>query len=145
MRSLERLGLLATVLVLLVGGSAHGGPRDVTVVAADGSVQEGTKWALIIGCNDYDPEQVGKLKVAVADARRVRDCLVNSAGFAPGNVLLLTDAGLETSHGTNPALRPTYVTLQEKLVDFCERHRGTDTLLIFFAGHGFRTQQPAMD
>jgi len=119
--------------------------RDVTIIQADGTVQHGQKWALVIGCNGYDPREVGALKVAVADAKRIRDFLVSKAGFDPDQVLLLTDEGLVSGTTTRADRKPTYTTLRGQIAKFTQAHRDSDVLVLFFAGHGFYSQQTSKD
>jgi len=121
--------------------------RDIntTVVSPDGRTQTGGKWALIIGCNGYDPDEVGPLKVAVADAQRMRDSLVHDAGFAADKVILLTDEGLLTSAGLVPDKRPTYTVLRGQIAKFVQAHQASDVLAVFFAGHGFHSKATGKD
>ena len=118
---------------------------NTTLVAPDGTTQTGGRWALIIGCNAYDPTEVGPLKVAVADAVRMRDTLIQSAGFPPENVILLTDDGLLTGLGPNPSKHPTYTIMRGQIAKFVQMHKASDALVVFFAGHGFHSKQTGKD
>jgi uncharacterized caspase-like protein len=121
--------------------------RDMstTLVASDGTTQKGDKWALLIGCNGYDPNEVGPLEVAVADAQRMRDTLIQNAGFAADKVILLTDEGLQTDTGLFPDKRPTYTTLRGQIAKFVRAHKASDVLTVFFAGHGFHSKKTGRD
>lgn len=80
-------------------------------------------WAVLIGINDY--QTVQDLNYAIADARAVRDFLINHAGFGPDKVFLL-----ENQQATKRAI-------QRLLGDQLRRETGNrDRVLVFFAGHG---------
>ena len=83
----------------------------------------GTFRALVIGNDKYnDPEGLWKpLKTAVNDARAVADVLKNQYGF--GDVRLLLNA---TRRQMNKAIN-----------QITEDSRKNDSVLIFYAGHGF--------
>ncbi len=136
--------IIPAVLALALGAVSQDA-RDVAIVAPDGSVEHGAKWALVIGINGYDEEEVGALKVAVADARRMHDCLVKQAGFSPDRVILFTDEGLQTAAGTRADKKPGYAELRGQLATFAGDHRDSDVLVVFFAGHGFYSEQTQKD
>jgi hypothetical protein len=79
-----------------------------------------TKYALIVGIRT--PGLTGNLAYAADDAIRVRDALVNYAGYAPGNVEVVTDA-------TAP------VALQ-KAKDLASRMPDSATLCVYCTGVG---------
>jgi uncharacterized caspase-like protein len=145
--------LAVTMLLPSVAGSApvergaYLPVRDAstTSVAADGATNTGGRWALIIGCNSYDPTEVGPLSVAVADAVRMRETLIQEAGYPPQNVILLTDQGLLTGLGQIPDRRPTYTTMRGQIARFVQAHKASDALLVFFAGHGFHSTKTGKD
>ena len=145
-RSTALIVLLVITLAGLTGYALGAGvAQDVAVVGANGATVTGDKWALIIGCNGYDPNEVGPLSVAVADAKRMRDTLVQHAGYAPERVILLTDEGLVTDAGTLPEKRPTYTTLRGQIAKFVRAHKASDVLTVFFAGHGFHSKKTGRD
>ncbi len=124
---------------------SHPDNRDVTILGPEGPTVHGRKWALVIGCNGYNPQQVGQLKVAVQDAKRMRNCLVSVAGFPRENVILITDEGLESVAVKDSSVRPTYITLLGRIADFCAQHNESDVLVIYFAGHGFHSKSARKD
>ncbi len=86
------------------------------------------RWAVIIGIGRYDRTEIPPLRYAVADAERLYDVLVGSAGFKKDHVLLLTD---------NAERKPTLRNVKWALGTFLARSAQKDDLiLIFFAGHG---------
>jgi len=87
------------------------------------------KWALIIGINDYESEDIGDLNYAVADARAVYRLVVDPerGGFSAERSKLLVDGG---------GLSPTRNNILQQLVSL-ERLAGEeDTILVYFSGHG---------
>lgn len=89
-------------------------------------------WAITIGLNHYQHFQ--PLSFAQQDAQAFQDLLIQQAGFAPENCLLLTD--------NSPALWgrstvPTYANLVgwiQLLADSCLKP--DDRLWLFFSGYG---------
>jgi len=80
-------------------------------------------YALFIAVQDYDSADIGRLDYAISDARRLRDILVSNYTFEKENTIILE----------NPDRKTIYKTLQvmrKKLAD-------DDSLLIFYAGHGY--------
>ncbi len=91
----------------------------------------GARWAVIIGVNQYLDPKILKLKYAVPDAEMMADKLVERCGYEPDRVLVLTDDQVK------PHLRPLRINLEEQMVAWLEQAKPGDTVLIFFAGHGF--------
>ena len=116
-------GMTLTLLVVFTGeGLAQRG------VGGKGRGQatpyiSGTFRALVIGNDKYnDPEGLWKpLKTAVNDARAVADVLKNQYGF--GDVRLLLNA--------------TRRQMGRAINQITEDSRKNDSVLIFYAGHGF--------
>ncbi|HNJ41187.1 MAG TPA: caspase family protein, partial [Acidobacteriota bacterium] len=87
------------------------------------------RFAIIIGVNDYQSEQINDLKAAVNDARLLAKTLAQNAGFEPDHIkLLTTDQGSEG--------QPTQGTILEKTSNFVSGMPRQGLLLFFFAGHG---------
>lgn len=86
------------------------------------------RWAVVIGVGRYDRTEIPPLRYAVADAERLYDALVGSAGFKKEHVLLLTD---------KTERKPTLRNVKWALGTFLARSAQKDDLIvIFFAGHG---------
>lgn len=86
------------------------------------------RWAVIIGIGRYDRPEIPPLRYAVADAERLYEVLLGSAGFKRDQVLLLTD---------KTERKPTLRNVKWALGTFLARSAQKDDLiLIFFAGHG---------
>ena len=87
------------------------------------------KWALVVGINRYDSEDIRALRYAVADARAIHGLLTdpNQGGFSASRTKLLVDGG---------ELPPTRSNILHQIVQL-EQHVGAeDTVLFYFSGHG---------
>ncbi len=104
----------------------------------------GERWALVIGIDGYD-DSLGRLRFAASDAQKLYRCLVTSGGYDRGRTTLLTDQGLTANGQLDPQVRPSYVVLRGRIRAFCEQHENTDTLLVYFAGHGFHSRTSGLD
>ena len=82
----------------------------------------GKYYALLIAVQDYSNPEIGKLDYPVSDARQLREVLSSRYNFEKENIKILN----------NPDRRTIYKTLQ----DLRKQLTGTDSLLIFYAGHG---------
>lgn len=92
-------------------------------------LNEGEKWAVIIGIDKYRSSQYHPLKFSVTDAKALRDLLVEYYKFNPNNVFTLFDEGATLANIKN--------TLGNKLFSSINQN---DHLLIFWADHGdYRT------
>jgi len=84
------------------------------------------KHALLIGVEDYDEEEITRLKFARADACAVGERLKNRCNF--DHVRVLAD-----SEGAN---KPTLVNIVRAIEDAVGELRPKDLFVLFFAGHG---------
>ncbi len=96
--------------------------------ASAGSLEQGDRFALVIGIDDY--QTLGKLKVCRNDAKAVARVLVEAAGYPQKRVLLLTDDA-EASQN-----RPTLATMKRRISQVATLAGKRDTLLVYFSGHG---------
>ena len=85
----------------------------------------------MIGVNDYLDPLVDKLEYCVADARMIAKDLVDNCGYAAEHVLLMVDDQAETG------LRPLRDNMNRQLPAWLMRAAQGDTVLVFYAGHGF--------
>ncbi|HEY9680275.1 MAG TPA: caspase family protein [Oculatellaceae cyanobacterium] len=83
------------------------------------------KWAFLVGVNQFANFPDNSLRYCVADATALRDYLVNSAGFKPNHVYMLTDEQATTAniHRVIEKLLPAAV-------------RKDDLVLLYFSSHG---------
>lgn len=91
----------------------------------------GTKWALLVGVDEYDNPEVSRLQYTVADVGAVADALTATAGFPKDQVVRLTTGG------SGVKTRPTNVEVLKRLDRLAKQIRPEDTFLFYFSGHGF--------
>jgi hypothetical protein len=96
-----------------------------------GHAAGGTKWAVIVGINDYLKE-VTPLHCAIDDAKEFKKALIDKAGFSESNVFLLTSdlKGNKLPDRTNIVRWISQIKSQAK---------PEDTFIFFFSGHGITT------
>jgi uncharacterized caspase-like protein len=111
---------LAVVFLLFVTSKAF----------AEGAWSTGEKYALIVGINDYQNEQVVDLQYAVSDAELFRRALMDQGGFEEDNIFVLSSANQEES------LRPSLTNIVFRLEWFRDIVKPGDTIVFYFAGHG---------
>jgi len=89
-------------------------------------------YAVIVGVDEYQDPDIGRLQFACADARALRDALTDpqTGLFASENVTLLTTGARD------PALVPERLNVLQAVAGLKSRLRPDDRLLFFFAGHG---------
>lgn len=91
--------------------------------------QEGRRWAVVVGIDKYNNEEVIPLRCAANDAREFARTLRESAGFNPDDIFLLTsdDKG-------NRSPERGYVV---QWISHIQKYAGPDdTFIFFFSGHG---------
>ena len=122
--------MLAVVVGAWLGSTGVAQQRAIGVSGAKPAATGGSRWAVIIGVNDY--QNAPKLRYCVADARLVYRALHERAGFTADRMLLLVD--------DVPRYRdmPNRENILRHLVDFLSFPEPGDTVLVFFSGHGFR-------
>lgn len=87
------------------------------------------RWALVIGINDYEDQQIPTLTGAVNDANAISKALIDYAGFPKDQVILLaSDQPLER--------RPTRGNILQRLSNLKYSVPKDGLLLVSFAGHG---------
>src|SRR4051812_3361351 len=86
-------GTLVGLWALLLGDQAGRAQDKPIVRERPGSVaapNQGRRWAVIIGVNDYLDPSISSLQFCVADARLVAERLIGRGGYDPRRILLLT-------------------------------------------------------
>jgi uncharacterized caspase-like protein len=97
-------------------------------------------WAIVIGINQYNPNNFTPLRYAKRDAERVRDFFVQEARFDQVYYFSDDSPPLPLPDGTQIPTYPSYGNLIGFLEDRCAKpflHPG-DNCWFFFAGHGER-------
>ncbi|NLX95161.1 MAG: DUF1080 domain-containing protein [Rhodopirellula sp.] len=128
------------VLTLFLGLAALGQPpQGEKNIARDGSLAEkfdqGRKWAVVIGVNQYLDPLIPSLRFCVADARLVSCTLAERCGYEPDRILLIVD-DQQSDH-----LRPFGINLRKQISGWLKNAEPRDTVLVFFSGHGFLDNQ----
>src|SRR5947209_5979235 len=101
-------------------------PPPATVTELPGKQK---RWALVIGVDQYQDAQIGRLSGAANDARTLAAALTAYAGFPADQVILLaTDQPQER--------QPTRVNILRRLSNLATVVPKDGLLLVSFAGHG---------
>lgn len=100
---------------------------DVPVQSAQqevvSKILSGNYYALIIGVKDYPDSSITPLDYPLLDAKRIYDTLTTNYTFDPSNVTYLKN--------------PDHSRILEALDQLSDRIGENDSLLIFYAGHGY--------
>ena len=90
------------------------------------------KWAVMVGVEKYDDEQISPLRYTVDDVTALYEVLTdpNLSGFNKENVKLLTD---------DTDKRPTKINILESLLSMIKAADENDTIFFYFSGHGIET------
>ena len=123
--SFRRFGTLMALLLISAASPKAQGPDSRAAAArppaSASAATKGYYYALVIGIDNY-PNGMPKLKTAVRDATSVAGLLKDRYGFI---VKLLTDG------------QATHDAILQALVDYQSLAGENDSLLIYYAGHGF--------
>ncbi len=101
----------------------------VWLVALSLTAAAESKWALVVGVDDYTNEEVTDLRFAGTDAKLFAEILVETLDFPKDNVFVYTTDGPD-------AARPRLTNLVFRLDWLSQRVQSGDTLVVYFAGHG---------
>jgi uncharacterized caspase-like protein len=125
---------LASLLIVSVNASAQVADKErglSPIAPGNRTFDRGQKWAVIIGCDRYLDPSIPRLTCAVADARLMARTLTGTCGYDPKNVLSITE------DATEPHLLPLGINLRNQVREWLKKVRNEDTVIVFFAGHGF--------
>ncbi len=89
---------------------------------------EESRWAVLVGIDQYQRSDITPLSGAVADARAIANVLSRYCNFPEDQVFLLTS--------DDPANRPDLGSITIKFDYVASKVRPGDTFLFYFAGHG---------
>ena len=81
-------------------------------------------WALVVGINDYQNENILNLRYAVEDALSIKNMLINQYGFPRKNVRYLIDQEATRSN------------ILKAMSNLTEAAGENDRVVFYFAGHG---------
>jgi tetratricopeptide (TPR) repeat protein/uncharacterized caspase-like protein len=119
---MKKTGLIQVCTILLMTSLT-------TCSIANASAQNGRRWAMVIGIEDY--QYLPTLSYAIKDANLIADTLVGYAGFPAENVVVMTSAPNSGKYYANNR----NIILQ---LDRLSREiRTGDTFVLYFSGHGF--------
>lgn len=86
-------------------------------------IARGKFFALLIGINEYQYDEINDLDNPVRDAQSLYDVLISKYSFEKENIIFLKN--------------PTYAEMFSTLDKLGSKLTSTDNLLIFYAGHGY--------
>ena len=128
--------LVLTALLCTSGAQAEDPAKDLVRVPAAAptpprapAASPATRWAVLIGVDEYQDRSIADLRFSANDARSLAALLVESGAYPADHVVLLTP------DQADPTLRPTRVNIL-RLLAWAKALRSADTLLFFFSGHG---------
>jgi len=126
-------GVFTLTLVATLSTSAQAPSRGFIAQTNDpnNAVNTGTKWALLVGINQYVPLEgfdITPLESATKDVANLRALLTDPdrGAFPSENVFVLTD-----QEATRDAILITFAEIAGKVSE-------NDLFLFFFSGHGYR-------
>jgi len=96
---------------------------------------EGAVWALLVGINDYESDEISDLKYAVADVQAFRGLLSSPRlGSIPeDNLVLMVD-------GAPGRLRPVHTSVFYQLDVLANKVKPQDSFFLYFSGHGLNRE-----
>jgi uncharacterized caspase-like protein len=121
---------LARLLLFLVVGAVASTIFQSKGFAFDGASTTTRHWAILIGVEKY--QKATPLRFTVNDVQQLSATLQKYDGYEHANILEITDAGSPT------ALRPDKQSIEKTLPQWLGRLTASDTVLVYFSGHGFR-------
>jgi tetratricopeptide (TPR) repeat protein/uncharacterized caspase-like protein len=116
---------LPIILVLLALLSPAGAPA---------ATDNANKYAIIVGINNYESQEIPPLYCAVSDARAMCDFLVKKMGFDEERIFLLT------SDGKSQKSRPNRGNIAGAMGKVVQAIKPGGTFLFFFSGHGMNKE-----
>ena len=95
-----------------------------------GAERVARKWALLVGVNAYEDDNIPALRYSVRDITAVHDLLTDPrrGGFDKDTVFLLTDDTPD---------KPTNINVTKYLNRIARRAEPGDMVLVYFSGHGY--------
>ena len=94
-------------------------------------IEYNNSWAVLIGINDYENENITDLNYAVSDADGIRSMLVEYYGFPEENITSLIN---EEASAQN---------IKRAIAQTAKKAGSNDRIVIFFAGHGMTEDLPS--
>jgi sulfatase modifying factor 1 len=113
---------LCTVLLTVIG-------LTLSVVMTTSARAAGDRWALLIGVERYQREEVAPLRCSAGDVKGIARALEEACGFPADHIFILT------SDATPDAL-PTRANITFRLDWLAGKVQPGDMFLFYFSGHG---------
>jgi len=95
---------------------------------------DGDKWAVVVGVSQYLHMPITSLKYPASDARLVAGTLADDCGYSAERILLISD------DQTEEHLRPSAANLRKHIADWLKQADEGDTVVTFYSGLGFVTE-----
>jgi Uncharacterized protein containing caspase domain len=105
------------------GKPVGGKPTTTAATGILGATCTGTKYAIVIGINDY-PGDSSDLQYCVADAESMKQALTGKYGYPEGNIVFLTNG-----NANRASIESAITSLKAKVGK-------DDEVFFFFSGHG---------
>lgn len=121
------LSLVFTMLIFLLSAAFPKGNRNGLLEAKSQSADN--KYAIIVGINNYDDQEVTGLHCAVSDARAIADILIRKMGFQEEGIFLFTS----DQKGKGAPRRGNIAVALGNIQNII---RPGGTFIFFFSGHG---------
>jgi tetratricopeptide (TPR) repeat protein len=136
--------LILSILIILIitAGSAYGqDDKPLELAKAKAEIRQGN-YAIVIGINNYDSEDILDLTYSEADALAICDTLINRCGYDPSHVYLYLDGKNDGSITTGVSTANIFTADRKSLlhrfysISDPDLYGEPETLLVYFSGHG---------
>lgn len=134
------LPLAVSYIQFAISGQEQTAERQLTLESAKDNEKElkqrakelnkASRYALIIGVDEYKDQKIPSLSGAVNDAKMLAKSLINNAGFDPKDIVILT------SDVPSENLKPTSKNIQRELDKLSSLKSKDAFVVVAFAGHG---------
>lgn len=103
--------------------------RDFKLEQIQTLPSEAKRWALVVGVDEYEDQNISKLRGASNDARSLKKALVEFAGFPADQVIVIAS-------GEQDARKPTRANILQRLSNITRLVPKDGLFLFSFSGHG---------
>ena len=94
-------------------------------------IEYDNSWAVVVGIDDYQNENITDLNYAVSDASDIREMLIDYYEFPPENITMLLNDDA------------TSMNIKRAISGLAKKTSGKDRIVVFYAGHGMTEELPA--
>lgn len=103
----------------------------LSILASQVDIEYNNSWAVVIGIDDYENDNITDLNYAVSDAAGIREMLIEYYGFPADNITSLIN---DEASATN---------IKRAIAKTAKNANENDRIIIFFAGHGMTEDLPS--